>query len=160
TTDGARNSMHLLTEKKAEVALAENDVASVDYATEAGHQARRDDPWLGFLHPRNDHRSQLLTFLYPEAIHTLAVRVPMNHREACPALRRFRESASPGEAQRLAQALSRPQDFKQFLGALLTLHATDRIALGDAASSDGDGDSPCDRDVEIVRHYARLLGKE
>src|SRR5207302_10913191 len=38
TTDGSRNSMHLLTQKKADVALVENDVASVDYATEASHR--------------------------------------------------------------------------------------------------------------------------
>jgi TRAP-type uncharacterized transport system substrate-binding protein len=160
TTDGARNSMHLLTEKNAEVALVENDVASVDYAKESASQASQSPSWLGLLHPRGDHRTQLLSFLYPEAIHVLAVRVPREHLDQCAALGRFRATAKPGEAQQLVQTLRQPQDFKQFLGALLTLHATDRLALGDAASSDGDGDSPSDRDVEVVRHYARLLGKE
>jgi TRAP-type uncharacterized transport system substrate-binding protein len=160
TTDGARNSMHLLTEMSAEVALVENDVASIDYAKESASPAPPSPAWLGFLHPGVDHRTQLISFLYPEAIHVLAARVPREHLERCAALDPFRTSDKPGAAEPMIQALRQPRDFQQFLDALLTLHATDRLALGDAASSDAEGDAPNDRDVEVVRHYARLLGKE
>lgn len=160
TTDGARNSMHLLTEKSAEVALVENDVASIDYAKESASQTPPRPGWMGLLPAQTAPRTQLISFLYPEAIHVLAARVPREHLDRCAALDRFRTSGKPGEAERMIQSLRQPRDFQQFLDALLTLRALDRLALGDAASSDGAGASPLDRDVEVVRHYARLLGKE
>jgi TRAP-type uncharacterized transport system substrate-binding protein len=143
-----RDSIALLRKKRVDLALLHNDLAAVGYAeklpTEAkvgnalSQSIRRVTSYFYPQEAKNDLR--LISFLYPEAVHVLAVRLPPSHLRQCI----HRE----------------PQDFKELLELLIKQTKPWRFALLDEAFGEPQGDMPEDRDTQVVRHYARVLGED
>jgi TRAP-type uncharacterized transport system substrate-binding protein len=118
-TNGSWESLSLLRAKKVDLALLHNDVLSTGY--ESGAPVR------------------LISVLYPEAVHVLAVRLPPEHLKHC--IKR------------------EPKDFQELLQLLVKRIRLETIvwALPDDLDQGLSGLVPLDRESQIVQIYDQLL---
>jgi TRAP-type uncharacterized transport system substrate-binding protein len=154
-TDGDEESIQLLKQKKADLALLHSDAAAVGFGEMSESQGPETTAWPAFLRPvakwmgavGEPNGLRLLSFLYPEAVHVLTVRLPARHLQECRALRALKVTKEPS-------------DFKALVGLLIKLRKVSLLALADEKAPERGGDLPPDRQTEVLLHYARLLGKD
>jgi TRAP-type uncharacterized transport system substrate-binding protein len=137
-TTGSEKSMNLLSERKdVELALVQNDVAARVYEQKKIATTQVDDP---------GKQSQLLGFLYPEAVHVLTVQLPPDHLAKCKYVRK------------------QPKTLKELL-ELLRQQAKRRTAqdpepqmaiVNDVTPSRLGEEMPGDREGEVLRFYEDL----
>jgi TRAP-type uncharacterized transport system substrate-binding protein len=154
TADDKESLAHLKDARPAQrvdLALLHNDAAAVDYAEGRAPAVKSEGRFSlllrqllsRFCPAEAKSGIRLISFLYPEAVHILTVRLPPEHLSHC-------------------LIKKEPRDFKELLELLIKIKKKKswHFALLDEAFRQALGDLPEDRDTQVLRHYARLLGED